>query len=127
MASCRIIFLAAAILAATLTQSSALDLHDLDFAADDELDWTASSVLGLQRGYTLHKGGSSKVDKKKKVVKKKAANTEPPISLEQGSLLGLQRSMKLHKKAPAASSEARSTEVGSVQDQPQKGFLPKVN
>mmetsp|Transcript_5819 Transcript_5819/g.14810 ORF Transcript_5819/g.14810 Transcript_5819/m.14810 type:complete len:122 (-) Transcript_5819:131-496(-) len=71
------------------------DLADIDFGADADLDWTAGSVLGLQRGYELHIGG-----------KKKAASAKPAgDALGDVSLLGLQRGVTL-KKVASVSEEA---------------------
>merc|ERR1719265_2861609 len=65
-----------------------LDIADhepVEFDDEADLDWTAGSVLGLQRGYTLHK--------REPKLEAKAHEAVP----EATSLLGLQRSTKLEK------------------------------
>mmetsp|Transcript_159087 Transcript_159087/g.296385 ORF Transcript_159087/g.296385 Transcript_159087/m.296385 type:complete len:105 (-) Transcript_159087:40-354(-) len=39
----------------------------IEFDDDAELDWTAGSVLGLQRSYTVHRRGEKPADKPKPV------------------------------------------------------------
>mmetsp|Transcript_92982 Transcript_92982/g.250929 ORF Transcript_92982/g.250929 Transcript_92982/m.250929 type:complete len:147 (+) Transcript_92982:69-509(+) len=62
----------------------------LELAADDELDWTAGSTLGLQRGAKLHR----------------RARATGARTLSGASVLGLQRSMSLSKQAPPPSEGA---------------------
>mmetsp|Transcript_64793 Transcript_64793/g.163141 ORF Transcript_64793/g.163141 Transcript_64793/m.163141 type:complete len:110 (+) Transcript_64793:78-407(+) len=63
---------------------------DIVLDADDELDWTAGSVMGLQRGFKLHR----------KVVA--PANSVRGVDAPAGtfidaSVLGLQRSVTVRK------------------------------
>uniref|UniRef100_A0A7S2NK51 Uncharacterized protein n=1 Tax=Alexandrium andersonii TaxID=327968 RepID=A0A7S2NK51_9DINO len=63
----------------------------------EKLDWTAGSVLGLQRGYKLHKKGA-----------KPTAET-PEGAVPYSSLLGFQRGIKVQKVAPPPAEEPSET------------------
>mmetsp|Transcript_30946 Transcript_30946/g.79486 ORF Transcript_30946/g.79486 Transcript_30946/m.79486 type:complete len:144 (+) Transcript_30946:62-493(+) len=75
----------------------------LELAADDELDWTAGSTLGLQRGAKLHR----------------RARSTGARTFSDASGLGLQRSMSLSKQVPPPSE---GTPVALIQE---RGTLPE--
>eukprot|EP00933_Yihiella_yeosuensis_P003714 TRINITY_DN10690_c0_g1_i1.p2 TRINITY_DN10690_c0_g1~~TRINITY_DN10690_c0_g1_i1.p2 ORF type:complete len:144 (-),score=37.44 TRINITY_DN10690_c0_g1_i1:431-862(-) len=117
------------LLVATSPQEARADvIADAIAEEDGDLDWTAGSVLGLQRGYSIHKKGSTEETNSK---------TSSKDSLSQGSLLGLQRGVTLQKvsapleeddedASPAvAASAAKSSASAAVSNSKGKGSEPR--
>mmetsp|Transcript_29513 Transcript_29513/g.68053 ORF Transcript_29513/g.68053 Transcript_29513/m.68053 type:complete len:138 (+) Transcript_29513:139-552(+) len=95
-----------------------LDEADIRRAlAEDTLDeWASASVLGLQRGFALHK-------KAKRETSGTSLHVKPPQGVQQpqtaelqkeavagASILGLQRSHTLHRKAVTVEDDLHATQ-----------------
>mmetsp|Transcript_32152 Transcript_32152/g.75506 ORF Transcript_32152/g.75506 Transcript_32152/m.75506 type:complete len:152 (-) Transcript_32152:38-493(-) len=81
--------------------SQALQDQDLDVVQD----WTSASVLGLQRGFVLHRKQASPT-RNAPQAEGSPAKAAPAVELQKdavaartGSILGLQRTFALHRKA----------------------------
>mmetsp|Transcript_80870 Transcript_80870/g.255182 ORF Transcript_80870/g.255182 Transcript_80870/m.255182 type:complete len:116 (-) Transcript_80870:185-532(-) len=76
---------------------------------DGQLDWTAGSVLGLQRRYVLHRRGFKPQAKVPDGKGLKPGAKTPDGAVPYSSLLGFQRGIKLQKVFPPPAEEAART------------------
>mmetsp|Transcript_31895 Transcript_31895/g.67816 ORF Transcript_31895/g.67816 Transcript_31895/m.67816 type:complete len:140 (+) Transcript_31895:88-507(+) len=111
------VFITLALCGTNLPAQAAATEKVIELADDAELDWTAGSVLGLQRSFTIHKaGGSQKAKAAPAARAAPAAKTVPSgtAPITEASVLGFQRSTQLTKVAPLTEEAAEVEVAGAV-------------